>query len=181
MEPSPAAPYEAHPTASAGIGEFNRAIAWSGFAAGAGMGLIMGMWSFDGPVAVPALIGEYGDTARRLLRLGHIALFGLGILNLLLVRNLPTLPLGQRPTRAALACMNFGNVFLPLVLIGAALLPGLKYLMALPALGVFAALCLAAAGAWSHFRIDRAGRIHCAETGRRASRDRAPAFEGESR
>ena len=96
MEPSPAAPYEAHPTASAGIGEFNRAIAWSGFAAGAGMGLIMGMWSFDGPVAVPALIGEYGDTARRLLRLGHIALFGLGILNLLLVRNLPTLPLGQR-------------------------------------------------------------------------------------
>ena len=49
----------------------------------------MGLWSFDGPLAAPAWIGDYGDTALRLLWLGQIAFFGLGILNLLLVKNHP--------------------------------------------------------------------------------------------
>ncbi len=40
--------------------------------------------------------------------------------------------------------MNFGNVFLPLVLIIAAVYTPAKYLLPLPALSVFAALCLAA-------------------------------------
>jgi hypothetical protein len=52
---------------------------------GALTGMVMGMWSFDGPLAVPGWLGDYGSTARRLVRLGHIACFGIGILNLLLV------------------------------------------------------------------------------------------------
>jgi hypothetical protein len=84
--------------------------------------------------------------------LGHIAFFGLGILNLLLVQNLPTFSMGRRATRAVLGCMNFGNVFLPLTLIAAAAFHPLKYLMPFPALSVFVALCLAAGGAWLRFR-----------------------------
>ena len=70
------------------MGHLNRVVAWTGMACGAALGLIMGLWSFDGPVAPPNFIGDYTDTARRLLRLGHIACFGIGILNLLLVREL---------------------------------------------------------------------------------------------
>jgi len=139
-------------TGPPGAGEFNRVVAWLSLAAGAGTGLIMGLWSFDGPLATPAWIGDYADTPRRLLRLGHIAFFGLGILNLLLVHSLPTFPMGRRARRAVLGCMNFGNVFLPLTLIAAAAFPPFKYLMPLPALSVFVALCLAAGGAWLRFR-----------------------------
>ena len=76
-------------TALAGAGELNRVVAWLRLAAGAGTGLFMGLWSFDGPVAARAWIGNYGATSRRLLRLGHIAFFGLGIVKLLLVKNHP--------------------------------------------------------------------------------------------
>ena len=86
------------------MGDLNRIIAWTGMACGAALGLIMGLWSFDGPVAPPNFIGDYTDTARRLLRLGHIACFGIGILNLLLVRELfnsGDSPPGRAPCRAS--------------------------------------------------------------------------------
>ena len=89
MRPIRSAQHESSMTAPAGAGELNRVVAWLSLAAGAGTGLIMGLWSFDGPVAAPAWIGNYGATPRRLLRLGHIAFFGRGIVNLLLVKNHP--------------------------------------------------------------------------------------------
>lgn len=113
-------------------------------ACGAALGLIMGLWSFHGPVAPPNFIGEYTDTPQRLLRLGHIACFGIGILNLLLVQTLLHSGDSPRVARHAAQAMNFGNVFLPLVLIIAAVYAPAKYLLPIPALSVFAALCLAA-------------------------------------
>ncbi len=113
-------------------------------AVGAGSGLILGLWSFDGPMAVPVWIGEYGDTSRRMVRLGHIAFFGLGILNILLARELPRL--SDRAGRIASPAMNFGNVFLPLTLFAAAAYPPLKYLLPFPALAVFLALVATACG-----------------------------------
>ncbi len=89
MRPIRSAQHESSMTALAGAGELNRVVAWLRLAAGAGTGLIMGLWSFDGPVAARAWIGNYGATSRRFLRLGHIAFFGLGIVKLLLVQNHP--------------------------------------------------------------------------------------------
>lgn len=129
------------------VGARNRQIGWVCAALGAFTGLIMGLWSFDGPVTVPGWLGEYSATARRLARLGHIAFFGLGILNLLLARELTLSALGQRAKRVASVSMNFGNIFLPLTLFGAAAYAPLKYLMAVPASAVFLALVLAAYGA----------------------------------
>lgn len=126
------------------MGDRNRIIAWTGMACGAALGLIMGLWSFDGPVAPPNFIGNYTDTPRRLLRLGHIACFGIGILNLLLVRELFNSAHSPRAARYAAQAMNFGNIFLPLVLVIAAVYAPAKYLLPFPALSVFAALCLAA-------------------------------------
>ena len=126
------------------IGDLNRTIAWTGMALGAALGLLMGLWSFDGPVTPPSFIGDYADTPRRLLRLGHIACFGIGILNLLLVQAVADARESSRPARYAAGAMSFGNVFLPLTLVVAALYSPAKYLLPLPALSVFVALLLAA-------------------------------------
>ena len=126
------------------IGDLNRTIAWTGMAFGAALGLIMGLWSFDGPMAPPNFIGDYTDTSRRLLRLGHIACFGVGILNLLLVQALIESRDLSKVARHTAKAMNFGNIFLPLVLVVAAVYAPAKYLLPFPALSVFAALCLTA-------------------------------------
>ena len=125
----------------------NRSIGWASLAAGVATGLVMGLWSFDGPLPSPAWLGEYSDTPRRLARLGHIAFFGLGILNILLARELSESSLRERGRRLASRAMNVGNVLLPLNLFVAAAWHPAKYVMAIPATAVFVALCLAAWGA----------------------------------
>jgi hypothetical protein len=127
--------------------DWNRTIGWASLAVSAGTGLVLGLWSFDGPMDAPAWLGGYTETSRRLTRLGHIAWFGLGILNLLLARELPRSGLGLRGRRTASVSMNFGNVFLPLVLFAASAWRPLKYLLPIPAASVFVALVIAARGA----------------------------------
>ena len=122
----------------------NLAVGWSSLAAGALTGLVLGIWSFGGPVPVPEWIGDYDALSRRLLRLGHIAFFGLGILNIMLARHLGRSRSVSYPMPLALAAMNFGNVFLPITLIGASVFEPAKYLMSLPALAVSLALVVGA-------------------------------------
>jgi hypothetical protein len=124
-------------------------VGWVSACAGVVTGMVMGLWSFDGPLAPPAWLGEYGDTARRLARLGHIAFFGLGILDLLLAHELRRSALGPWGQRLASWAMIFGNVFLPLTLFASAAYRPLKYLMGAPVCAVFLALTLAAWGAWA--------------------------------
>ncbi|MHC4940637.1 MAG: hypothetical protein ACYTHK_16980 [Planctomycetota bacterium] len=122
----------------------NRKVAWTGMAIGAGLGMLLGLWSFDGPFPVPGFLGEYDETARRLMRLGHIAFFGLGFINLLLAHELGALP--ERTRRLAGAAMNVGNLGLPLTLVVASIVAPVKYLMAIPASAVLLALVLVAHG-----------------------------------
>ena len=124
----------------------NRIVGWVSLATGVGTGLVLGLWSFDGPVPTPAWLGDYGETARRLVRLGHIAFFGLGVLNILIARELPRLSLGDRARQTASVAMNFGNVFLPLSLFAAGAYRPLKYLMPFPAFAVFLALIIVVYG-----------------------------------
>jgi len=124
----------------------NRTVGWACLATGVATGMLMGLWSFDGPLPSPAWLGEYGDTSRRLARLGHIAFIGLGILNLLLARELSESMLGVRAKRVASTAMNLGNVLLPITLFAAAAWHPAKYAMAVPATCVFVALVLAAWG-----------------------------------
>jgi hypothetical protein len=129
------------------MGERNRVVGWSSVAVGAITGLLLGLWSFDGPLATPTFLGGYDELSRRLVRLGHIAFFGLGILNLLLARDLRELALSDSAKKFSSQAMNFGNVFLPLTLFAAAAYHPLKYAMSLPALAVALALSFAAMGA----------------------------------
>ena len=111
-------------------------------AVGAVTGLAMGLWSFDGPMPVPAWLGDYGSTARRLIRLGHIACFGVGILNLLLIGEEERRAVAGLAFRWASRLMNVGNIGLPLGLFAAAAFPPVKYLLALPAMAVTVSLVL---------------------------------------
>jgi len=115
-------------------------------AVGIAGGLILGLWSFDGPVRVPDWIGDYASTSRRMIRLAHIALMALGMINILLGRELPALALGPGTRRAVSVTMNIGNVFLPATLLAGALYLPLKYLMAIPALCVLYAVSAMAYG-----------------------------------
>lgn len=132
------------PADHAPSGERNEFIGWSCMAIGVLVGLVMGLWSFDGPVSVPTWLGEYGDPSRRLARLGHIAFIGLGILNVLLARHTRVSSADWSFHRAALLLMNFGNLLLPIALLGAAVWRPIKYVMPFPALAVGLALCLTA-------------------------------------
>ena len=74
-------------------GHANLIAAWGGFLAGALSGLAAGVFFHD-----PAWLGGYDGWRRRLLRLGHIACFGLGLLNLAFVATLPQLPVQTTTT-----------------------------------------------------------------------------------
>lgn len=134
--------------------EPNRRIAWTVMSVGALTGLVMGLWSFDGPLAVPGWLGDYGSTARRLVRLGHIACFGIGILNLLFVTEAERRSSVTPVTQWASRCLNLGNVGLPFGLFAAAVAPPLKYALAVPATAVTVALLLVA---WDTFRVAEDG------------------------
>ncbi len=131
-----------------------RLIGFTSLALGALSGLILGLWSFDGPVPAPALLDDYASTSRRLVRLGHIAFFGLGILNILTARELAGFDLRPAILRLTARSMNAGNLLLPAVLFAAGFHAPLKYLLPLPAMSIFVALSLAAYGAWIAFRAD---------------------------
>lgn len=126
--------------------KLNRTVAWVSLVLGAVSGLVLGMWSFGGPLEVPAWLGDYGDVSRRLARLCHISFFGLGILNLLVARELPRCALRKRGKQTASIAMNFGNAFLPLTLLAAAVYHPMKYAMGLPGMSVGLALAITAYG-----------------------------------
>lgn len=128
--------------------EWNRRIGWTSAALGGITGLILGLWSFDGPLPVPEFLGDYDDTSRRLARLGHIAFFGLGVLNLLTATQLERGGLAEKSPRVASWLMNFGNIFLPLTLFAASVYQPCKYLMPLPATAVTITMCLLAYSSW---------------------------------
>ncbi len=126
----------------------NRLVGWTSMAVGATTGLMMGLWSFNGPMDTPTWLGEYADVSRRLARLGHIAFFGLGILNVLLAGELMRSTLSDAARRVALATMNFGNIFLPVTLFAAAAYHPAKYLLPVPAMSVTVALVIVAYGVY---------------------------------
>jgi acyl carrier protein len=136
------------------IRQLSRAIALTSLMLGAASGLFLGLWAFGGPLPKPAWFADYGALSRRLFRLGHIAFFGLGMLNLILTRQLPALALSERSIRNALASMNFGNVLLPPTLLATGVHAPFAYLLPVPALCIFFALAIATFGGWRQWARD---------------------------
>lgn len=126
----------------------NRAVGFTSLLIGVASGMILGLWPFGDPILVPEAIGDRGDLPSRFLRLGHIAFFALGLINLAIADHWRRLDFGRPVARKALRLMNLGNLCLPPVLFAAAWQPTLLYLVPLPVACVIAALALCVTGAW---------------------------------
>jgi len=118
------------------------AAGWGGMAFGAVLGMVFGLRAESRQWA-----GGYDSFRRRSLRLGHIAAFALGIINVLYAHS--TQSLGALPTWAAAggsAGMIAGGLLMPVVCLVVAWRRGLKYLFPIPATCVAVALIVQAWG-----------------------------------
>lgn len=123
------------------------AIAWCSILAGALSGAVMGLWSFDGPFPTPEWIGDYDSLPRRFLRLAHVAMFALGLLHMLVARQITSAPISRRLDQLGLNAMAVGNILMPVILIAAAVWEPLKYLTPIPTLALTIAFAVAALSA----------------------------------
>lgn len=81
---------------------------WIGFLAGAVTGALMGLCFHR-----EDWLGGYGSFPRRMIRLGHIACFGLGLINILFALTAATLPFAPAAQLASW-CLIVGMVTMPL-------------------------------------------------------------------
>lgn len=88
--------------------ELNLIAGWGGFLAGALTGALLGLFFHQ-----EKWLGGYGSFPRRMMRLGHIACFGLGLINILFAFTAATLPASELAGRASLLLV-VGLVTMPL-------------------------------------------------------------------
>jgi hypothetical protein len=108
---------------------------WAGIFLGCIAGAVQGLSFHD-----EQWLGGYGSWPRRMLRLGHIALIALGILNLALALTLDAL----EPAAARWISRLFltGAVAMPLVCYLSAVRKGFRHLFFVPAVSILVALGL---------------------------------------
>lgn len=123
-------------------------IAWCSILAGALSGMVMGLWSFDGPFPAPEWIGDYDALPRRFLRLAHVAMFALGFLHMLVARQITEAPVSPSLDRLGLKAMAAGNILMPTILIAAAVWEPFKFFTSIPAFALTTAFAIAALSAF---------------------------------
>jgi hypothetical protein len=115
------------------VEKVNLYAAWIGILVGFVTGTIQGLWFHD-----DHWLGGYGSWPRRMTRLGHIACFGLGIVNLgyaLTIRSLGLATVSLWPSRLFIV----GLVSMPLVCYLSAFRKPLRYLFPIPVLSLLTA------------------------------------------
>lgn len=105
----------------------NEAFGWAWITLGFLSGAVLGMFFNK-----PDFLGGYAAYPRRLVRLGHISLFGLGILNILFALSAPHARCNAGDLRIASWSMVAGGVTMPLCCGLVAWRPALKWLFAVP-------------------------------------------------
>jgi hypothetical protein len=117
---------------------------WLLTAASMGVGLLMGLYAFDGPLPDPAFLGTYNDWPRRLNRLGHAYCILFGLLSIFIARAAPA---GRRAIGGWMVAVGGAATLLVIVLVGVGVLPPAA--MAAGPLMVAASVLLCLAGAAS--------------------------------
>jgi len=133
-------------------GRWNAALGWTGALFGLLIALYMGCWAFDGPFHPPAGFESYDSLPRRLLRLGHIAAVAVGLINVLIGRELARVRLSAGWMKIASTSALLAWPGLALGCMAAAFVPALKYALPLGACALTTAVAIVAAGAWREAR-----------------------------
>ena len=115
------------------VSQLHILIGWGSMIMGALSGAIIGLFFHRDEWA-----GGYASFRRRLMRLGHIAFFGLGILNLLFAFTLQTLPLAEPYLTISSTGFIVAVIAMPLCCFLAAWRKPFRHLFPIPVLGVLA-------------------------------------------
>ena len=106
--------------------QLNLWLGWVWITAGLASGAMIGVFFYD-----PNWLGGYGTWRRRMVRLGHIAFLGTGLLNLAFVFTFAT-EIAKSPPQFASWLFAAAAVTMPLVCFLAAWRDNLRYLFPLP-------------------------------------------------
>ena len=114
---------------------------WIGVVGGVVSGAVIGLFFH-----VDGWAGGYGAFSRRMLRLGHISFFGIGLLNFALGLTATVVPLPATNLRLAVAAMIVAAVTMPLLCFLTAWRTPFRHLFAIPVLSVLLAAATVIAG-----------------------------------
>jgi len=117
------------------------AAGWIGLLAGALSGLGLGLRFHDAE-----WLGGYGSFRRRLLRLGHIAFFGLGFVNLLFAFSALAIPIAAPFAKVAAIALLTGALTMPLACFLSAWREPFRHLFAVPVVSVVIGIAAVLAG-----------------------------------
>ncbi|MBK5259257.1 MAG: hypothetical protein JJE51_06670 [Thermoanaerobaculia bacterium] len=111
--------------------QFNLLAGWTSMIAGAVSGAAIGLFFHN-----ETWLGGYASLRRRMLRLGHISFFGLGIINVLFALTLTVMPV--LPSLGRWASIGFAAalVMMPLCCFLTAWRPAFRVLFPIPVAGV---------------------------------------------
>lgn len=116
---------------------------WLGILAGVIAGAIMGLYFHQ-----DGWLGGYASYPRRLMRLGHVAFFGLGFLNLLFVATAHQLALPAPYLWVASRALMAGAVTMPICCMLSAWYKPLRHLFPIPVTFVVIGLVAIVIGGW---------------------------------
>jgi len=116
---------------------------WLGMLAGVLSGAVLGIFFHR-----EDWMGGYSSYRRRLARLGHIAFFGLGFLNLIFAATAAQLPLTGRSLTTASSTLILGAATMPLCCFLSAWRKPLRHLFPIPVLSITTGLLAILIGGW---------------------------------
>lgn len=108
---------------------------WLGILAGALSGALIGLFFHR-----DSWLGGYGTFSRRMLRLGHIAFFGMGMINILAAVTIRGLAFPSANLKLASAGLLIGLVGMPLICFLTAWRKPLRHLFPIPVIAVVVAV-----------------------------------------
>lgn len=108
--------------------------AWISMLLGAVAGAVTGLFFYK-----ENFLGGYAAWPRRMVRLGHIAFFGIGLINLMFVFSVRYLGIPQTP-RVSSILLVIAAVTMPLTCYLSAVKPFFRHLFFIPAVSVIGAL-----------------------------------------
>jgi hypothetical protein len=114
---------------------FNLLVGWIIMVAGATSGAAIGLFFHN-----ENWMGGYASLRRRMIRLGHISFFGLGILNVLFALSLAAIPVAPSYGRFASGGFAIAALTMPTCCFLTAWRPGLRHLFPIPVLAVLCGL-----------------------------------------
>jgi len=132
-------------------GRWNAALGWTGALFGLLIALYMGCWPSTDPSILPPASNPTTPSPR-LLRLGHIAAVAVGLINVLIGRELARVRLSAGWMKIASTSALLAWPGLALGCMAAAFVPALKYALPLGACALTTAVAIVAAGAWREAR-----------------------------